>query len=123
LFVVCTQIRTNLVQNARERSLYIYLSENIGLTMSTVSICINDLCVFVTEPNPGQFPPTNNLVSTDPFVYGTCTFNESGSNIRGRIDLRQLVSSVILSNLKSKPSEKSGLEGFYIAISHISLVY
>lgn len=41
---------------------------------------------------PGQTPGVGTIVSGNNFIYGTCYFNETGSNVRGRVDIRQLVS-------------------------------
>nr|QDX46955.1 superoxide dismutase [Azumapecten farreri] len=43
-------------------------------------------------PPPGPQPGFQNnqvLAGADLFVYGTCYFNETGSNIRGRVDFQQ----------------------------------
>ncbi|XP_062605009.1 uncharacterized protein LOC134266799 [Saccostrea cucullata] len=40
---------------------------------------------------PGRRPTTGTVVSGNNFIYGTCYFNETGSNVRGRVDIRQLV--------------------------------
>lgn len=39
---------------------------------------------------PGQTPGVGTIVSGNNFIYGTCYFNETGSNVRGRVDIRQL---------------------------------
>lgn len=39
---------------------------------------------------PGQRPGVGTIVSGNNFIYGTCYFNETGSNVRGRVDIRQL---------------------------------
>ncbi|XP_060072345.1 uncharacterized protein LOC132552213 [Ylistrum balloti] len=39
--------------------------------------------------NPPVFQNNGVLAGADLFVYGTCYFNESGSNIRGRVDFQQ----------------------------------
>ncbi|XP_069128558.1 superoxide dismutase [Cu-Zn]-like [Argopecten irradians] len=38
---------------------------------------------------PPGFQPNRIVAGADLFVYGTCYFNESGSNIRGRVDFQQ----------------------------------
>lgn len=44
--------------------------------------------VFIlTEQGLPPPPPSNN-----PWTYATCYFNETGSNVRGRVDMRQSVS-------------------------------
>jgi hypothetical protein len=47
------------------------------------------LILYSTEQQGGLPPPPP---SNNPWTYGTCYFNETGSNVRGRVDMRQSVS-------------------------------
>ncbi|KAK3090238.1 hypothetical protein FSP39_010287 [Pinctada imbricata] len=42
------------------------------------------------NPNRGNIPGNRGVIVGDPWNYGTCYFNETGSNVRGRVDIRQL---------------------------------